>query len=148
MRDAKDTVELYTNAEKNYMRGQIKDQANLNGLKDIDQLLQTWENNDLKNQETKSVILAPFNSTKSNLAEIEAHYSIPKEIKEMIQSKSCLKFSHKCREIDKQYEVNNNAELDNGVYHEFNVEVKDKDLKKENSLQSDFQESLNSHRVK
>lgn len=39
MRDAKDTVELFTNAEKNYMRGQIKDQASLNGLKDIDQLL-------------------------------------------------------------------------------------------------------------
>lgn len=54
----------------------------------------------------------------------------------MIQAKSCLKFSHKCREIDKQYEVNNNAELDNGVYHEFNVDGKD--LEKENSLQSDF----------
>jgi hypothetical protein len=23
------------------------------------------------------------------------------------------------REIDKQYEVNNNADLDNGVYHDF-----------------------------
>lgn len=84
MRDAKDTVELFTNAEKNYMRGNFKDRSNLNGLNDVDQLLQTWENNDLKNAETKSVILAPFNSTKSNLAEIEAHYSIPKEIKEMI----------------------------------------------------------------
>lgn len=67
MRDAKDTVELFTNAEKNYMIGQLKDSSNLNGLNEVDQLLQTWENNDLKNAETKSVILAPFNSTKSNL---------------------------------------------------------------------------------
>jgi hypothetical protein len=40
------------------------------------------------------------------------------------------------REIDKQYEVNNNAELDNGVYHEFNV------VDKEDSLESDFRESM------
>ena len=79
------------------------------------------------------MILAPFNSTKSNLAQIEAHYSIPREIREMIQSKACLKFSHKCREIDRQYEVNNNAELDNGVYHEFNVDNKDA-VPKQNSL--------------
>jgi hypothetical protein len=45
------------------------------------------------------------------------------------------------REIDKQYEVNNNAELDNGVYHDFN-----KDVQKEDSLQSDFREKINSQK--
>ena len=35
MRDAKDTVELFTNAEKNYMREQLNDQANLNGTADV-----------------------------------------------------------------------------------------------------------------
>jgi hypothetical protein len=39
MRDAKDTVELFTNAEKNYMREQLNDQANLNGTADVNQLL-------------------------------------------------------------------------------------------------------------
>lgn len=28
-----------------------------------------------------------------------------------------LRFSKKCREIDRQYEFNNNGQLDNGVYH-------------------------------
>lgn len=89
----------------------------------------------MKNAETKSIILAPFNSTRSNLKEIERHYSLPSEIKEMIQSKSCLKFAHRVREIDKQYEVNNNAELDNGVYHDFNQ------VEREDSLQSDLRSS-------
>lgn len=35
----------------------------------------------------------------------------------MMQSKRCLKFAPRVRDIDKQYEINNNAELDNGVYH-------------------------------
>jgi hypothetical protein len=79
--------------------------------------------------------LAPFNSTRSNLKEIEKNYSLPSEIRELIQSKSCLRFNHKgVREIDRQYEVNNNELLDNGVYHDFNIE-------KEDSLQSDFRES-------
>jgi hypothetical protein len=29
-----------------------------------------------------------------------------------------LHFAAKVKEIDRQYEMNNNAELDNGVYHE------------------------------
>jgi hypothetical protein len=52
----------------------------------------------------------------------------------MIQPKSCLRFNKQVRDVNQQYEVNNNAELDNGVYHEFN------ELKKEDSLQSDFRE--------
>jgi hypothetical protein len=47
-------------------------------------MLDTLQNFELKNFETKSIILAPFNSTKSNLEEIERHYSLPSEIKEMI----------------------------------------------------------------
>ena len=35
----------------------------------------------------------------------------------MIDKKSVLHFSKKCREIDRQYEFNNNGQLDNGVYH-------------------------------
>jgi len=94
----------------------------------------------LKNAETKSIILAPFNSTKSNLAEIERNYSLPSEIKDLIQSKSCLKFNTRAKEIDQQYEVNNNAELDNGVYHDFNKDDKEaKDgLNRVDSLEQDF----------
>ena len=32
-----------------------------------------------------------------------------------------MQFKGRAAEVSKQYEVNNNAELDNGVYHEFSV---------------------------
>ncbi len=32
--------------------------------------------------------------------------------------KRVIKFNAKIREINRQYELNNNAELDNGVYHQ------------------------------
>lgn len=31
--------------------------------------------------------------------------------------RGAVKFSARCKEIDRQYEQNNNADLDNGVYH-------------------------------
>jgi hypothetical protein len=40
-------------------------------------------------------------------------------------SQSALVFADKCREINRQYMHNNNAELDNGVYNE-NDEKPDK----------------------
>ena len=33
-----------------------------------------------------------------------------------------IKFGPRVRDIDKQYEINNNADLDNGVYHNFEEE--------------------------
>lgn len=109
MRDAKDSVELFTNAEKNYMKYEFscQEQGGLpeldpkNGDPFMDQMLDTLQNSELKNAETKSIILAPFNSTKSNLEEVERNFSLSSEIKDMIQSKSCLKFAPKVREIDK-----------------------------------------------
>ena len=37
----------------------------------------------------------------------------------MIDKKKILKFAARCRDQDRQYEMNNNCELDNGVYHKF-----------------------------
>lgn len=37
----------------------------------------------------------------------------------MIQEGKCIKFAPRVRDLDKQYEANNNAELDNGVQHDF-----------------------------
>lgn len=39
----------------------------------------------------------------------------------MFVEKAKLKFSNRCREIDRQYENNNNGQLDNGVYHKKHV---------------------------
>jgi hypothetical protein len=41
------------------------------------------------------------------------------------EKKTILKFAARCRDQDRQYEINNNAELDNGVYHKFVYSSKD-----------------------
>ena len=38
-------------------------------------------------------------------------------MKEMMAPRQSVKFSARVKEIDRQYELNNNADLDNGVYH-------------------------------
>ena len=43
-----------------------------------------------------------------------------------------MKFAARVRDIDKQYELNNNKELDNGVYHK--CEEEDGKDKKDNKL--------------
>ena len=124
MKDAKDTVELFTSAEQNYIKNEYTyantDRYNRNETDNfMDGALDTERNTELKNADTKSIILAPFNSTKS---QIESSKSFLSEIRDMLQSRSCIYFVGKVREIDKQYEVNNNADLDNGVYHDFGKE--------------------------
>ena len=46
-------------------------------------------------------------------------YNWPKEITDLIAPRRTIKFSTKCREKNRIYEQNNNADLDNGVYNEF-----------------------------
>jgi hypothetical protein len=75
----------------------------------------------LKNASTKSIILAPFNSTVSELGVDEngkeKPYQWPEHIRRMIVPKRVLKFAPKVKDLDRQYEHNNNADLDNGVYN-------------------------------
>jgi len=56
-----------------------------------------------KNASTKSVILAPFNSTISEDEE-EEKFEWPDSVKELILPKRTVKFSAKCRDLDRQYE--------------------------------------------
>lgn len=95
-----------------------------------------------KNMTEKSVILAPFNSTKSNIESLEP---FSETIKDLLQSNSCIKFAARVRDINKQYEQNNNAELDNGVYHKLEEEEdkKNADKKGLNSSDDSLQSSFN-----
>ncbi len=70
----------------------------------------------LRNASTKSVILAPFNSSVSDDREFE---EVNKKQAPMVEKKALIKFAARCRDQDRQYEINNNCELDNGVYHKF-----------------------------
>lgn len=71
--------------------------------------------------------------------------SIDSFVKELLLPRSVIKFGKAVREIDKQYEVNNNQELDNGVYHDYWVKDQPEDGKegeKADSLQSSFEKNL------
>ena len=77
--------------------------------------LNSTQNSMVKNVSTKSVILAPFNSTRTH---IDANFHLNESIQEKMIDRRVIKFAAKVKEIDRQYEANNNAELDNGVYHQ------------------------------
>jgi hypothetical protein len=46
-------------------------------------------------------------------------YKWPNEVLRMIMPRKVIKFAKKCREKNRIYEQNNNADLDNGVYNDF-----------------------------
>lgn len=79
-----------------------------------EQLLVSTQNSGLKNVSSRSVILAPFNSTLSDEQTIRENHL---RMNEMLLPRRVIKFAAKLQEVNRQYELNNNAELDNGVYH-------------------------------
>ena len=50
-----------------------------------------------------------------------------------------IKFSKKCRDLNREYELNNNADLDNGVYNAF---VNEQEQEAENRLKLQQNKSL------
>eukprot|EP00349_Pseudokeronopsis_sp_Brazil_P010486 CAMPEP_0202980434 /NCGR_PEP_ID=MMETSP1396-20130829/86366_1 /ASSEMBLY_ACC=CAM_ASM_000872 /TAXON_ID= /ORGANISM="Pseudokeronopsis sp., Strain Brazil" /LENGTH=115 /DNA_ID=CAMNT_0049720417 /DNA_START=277 /DNA_END=624 /DNA_ORIENTATION=+ len=87
--------------------------------------LETTQNGLIKNQSTKSLILAPFNSTISHLEgdprDSQGEPILPPlDIDEqMIRERRVVKFAARVKDVNRQYELNNNCELDNGVYNKF-----------------------------
>jgi hypothetical protein len=79
-----------------------------------EQMLSSTQNFDLKNISGRSIILAPFNSTRSQIDLSDDDLII----KKLIKPKYVIRFEAKVKEIERQYEINNNAELDNGVYNQ------------------------------
>ena len=66
---------------------------------DLDQT----QNEVVKNSETKSVILAPFNSTKSNLNEMgePMDEELDEEIRALIETRQIIKYAARVRDINK-----------------------------------------------
>jgi hypothetical protein len=83
--------------------------------------LNSTQNSLVKNVSTKSVILAPFNSTRTH---IDENFHLHDSVQDLMVDKKVFKFAAKVKEVDRQYEANNNAELDNGVYHQEEEELK------------------------
>ena len=85
--------------------------------------LETTMNELLRNHSTKSIILAPFNSSATSQ---DVNFS--ESFRSMMRSRKAVVFSGRCREINRNYEENNNQDMDNGVYNEVDSEEEDSQL--------------------
>jgi len=70
----------------------------------------------LRNCSSKSLVLAPFNSTWSDKRMQENHQGLDSS---MIVDKKVIKYANRVKDLNRQYEMNNNCDLDNGVYNKF-----------------------------
>ena len=134
LQDVPETIDVFTESEKETIKKELiyantkrinrnfgkeapKDFGQMTDGSDIfpfftEHKLDSTQNTLVRNRTTKSVILAPFNSTLTHVS--EGHVE-PK----ILKKKDILKFGVKVKDIDRQYEANNNWELDNGVFNEF-----------------------------
>lgn len=133
----------------NQMMYSHQDSCDLDKDMFTEHLLDTTQNSIFKNCETKSVILAPFNSTKSNLnledpgcdGQEQKPFELSDSMKELIASRRIIKFGARVRDIDRQYEINNNADLDNGVYQK---QEEDQKAEEEPMVEDDEEEEKSS----
>jgi len=118
MQDVDESVSLFSSGEKeqlnkeyNYGCDRIKFSDEVETLfteHGVDSTLNELS----KNNTSKSLILAPFNSSASELSEDEKDYQVKEKA-------DIIKFKPKVRDVDRQYEKNNNGDIDNGVYNKF-----------------------------
>ncbi len=66
---------------------------------------------------SKSTILAPFNSNEPN------QQSFLESVEPLVLNRRAIKFCSKLREVDRQYERDNNSKIDNGIYVQAAVPV-------------------------
>lgn len=135
LEDAPGSLDIFTDNEKETIKKELiyantkrinrnfgkevqqKDFAHMTDNSDIfpfftEHKLDSTQNSLVRNRTTKSVILAPFNST---LTHMSSDYKDPVVIKK----NKIMRFGVKVKDIDRQYEANNNWDLDNGVFNEF-----------------------------
>ena len=147
MKDAKDDMEIFTETEKNIIAKEFTynetRRLNRNGEMVFELFtehgLNSSHNSLIKNCSTKSVILAPFNSTKSHLS------SFHQSINDMIEN-DIMFLAPRCRDRDRQYQNENNCELDNGVYNKDVIENNDE--KDEDKKDEEEPELFNSQTIK
>lgn len=133
----RDKVDLFTKAEKilyskfnvNYLTSPIEDLVENFSNKYIN----TINDDETNNCHTKSVILAPYNSYNFSLNSNSTN-SLPKL---PIQNGIC-KFAHKVHQVNLKYEMNNNADYDNGMI------ISQRESKDNNNMYDNCGESISS----
>ena len=124
---------LFTNAEmimlskthidyRKAPKGELNENFTLKNLFTID-------NNFIKNNESKSIILTPYNSILSDDDESD---NLDCENSELNMENDIIKFCGKVKEFNINYELNNNEEIDNGMLI---------------NSQSDINEELNNSKI-
>ena len=109
--DVGNGVVLFTKAERTLLDKNGKNDFELFDVKNLN----TGENEMfLKNNRTKSVILAPFNSSVDD-GDSMSHELYDANNKRIRLENNVLKFAVKVKEINYNYELNNNGEIDNGI---------------------------------
>jgi len=134
------STDVFLETEKEIIRSEFtyNDPSRFNRNERVNHEEEPWDcftelnldsmNQTLRNASEKSLILAPFNSTMSDL---DKFFKSILKMAPMEPKKDILKFAARCRDQDRQYEINNNAELDNGVYHKFVYSTKDSKVPEE-----------------
>jgi hypothetical protein len=65
-------------------------------------------------------VLAPFNSTWSDKhLQEEMHKQLYLTNESLILDKKVIRYANRVKDLNRQYEMNNNCDLDNGVYNKF-----------------------------
>eukprot|EP00826_Nyctotherus_ovalis_P035294 TRINITY_DN301_c0_g4_i1.p1 TRINITY_DN301_c0_g4~~TRINITY_DN301_c0_g4_i1.p1 ORF type:complete len:485 (-),score=132.32 TRINITY_DN301_c0_g4_i1:42-1496(-) len=101
-----------------------------------EQNIDSTQNGLMRNNTSRSLILAPFNTTRSDKAAPCLDPSLAARPKNEVVS-----FNPKVRDADRQYEKNNNLDVDNGVYNEFVCNSEDKNESLEGSSSGDLSDS-------
>lgn len=64
----------------------------------LEQMLVTTQNSVFRNNTTKSVILAPFNSTKSHISD---NFHMQDSVQDIMMPKDIVLFADKCKEVNR-----------------------------------------------
>eukprot|EP01022_Parablepharisma_sp_SALTPOND_P008062 TRINITY_DN135136_c0_g1_i1.p1 TRINITY_DN135136_c0_g1~~TRINITY_DN135136_c0_g1_i1.p1 ORF type:complete len:1066 (-),score=121.39 TRINITY_DN135136_c0_g1_i1:164-3244(-) len=135
--EQKGTLNLFGEEEKEAIAKEYEYKANKEKQDDTETLfteqnIDVTQNDLTRNNTTKSLILAPFNSVVSCEEDNQA------EVSETYEKKKVIKFAAKVKEIDRQYEKNNNGEVDNGVYNKCAYSTERSEQSKHSELYMDL----------
>eukprot|EP01022_Parablepharisma_sp_SALTPOND_P008189 TRINITY_DN135349_c2_g1_i1.p1 TRINITY_DN135349_c2_g1~~TRINITY_DN135349_c2_g1_i1.p1 ORF type:complete len:1128 (-),score=119.65 TRINITY_DN135349_c2_g1_i1:2063-5362(-) len=141
MQGIADSISLFTEQERELLgkeycysdKAKRKDGGETNTLF-TEQNIDSTQNELTKNNTTKSVILAPFNSTRTDQNTSKDYIARGCAMKD---KREIIKFAAKVRDIDRQYEKNNNGDVDNGVYNKFVCDSSDENNNNEISSSED-----------
>lgn len=134
--DYNPAVEVFTFEEKEKIKGEFtyNQRANRNqplGEGPISTIDSDWfieqsidaSQSDLtRNVSTKSVILAPFNSTLSHQSDSQDAVEPP------VVDRRVVRFASKVKDVDRVYERNNNSKIDNGVYNDCSYDTQNSEV--------------------